>query len=83
LQTWLLLLVLCATLLTREWQHQKTVTALLDRLMSKAGYEPLTEETSTNAEPSTVTKEVKSKAQLLAQAGAVHFRVPQSDIEIR
>ena len=83
MQTWLLLLVLCATLITREYQNHKVIEALIDRLMSKAGYEPLTEETATNAEPSRVTKEVKSKAQLLAQAGAVHFRVPQSDIEIR
>jgi hypothetical protein len=76
LQDSLVSLGLLLLLAVREWQHHKTVKALLDRLMIKQGYEPLTvtEDATMKREPPRM--EWRRKESILANAGAVHFKTP-------
>jgi hypothetical protein len=40
---WLTSFLLCLLIVVREWQHQKIQTSLLDRLLTREGFEPVSE----------------------------------------
>jgi hypothetical protein len=71
---WLGLLLLCLLLAVREHQHHKLVLSLLDRLMSKEGFEPVSE---------IPEEESPVKQQVEQMAGGVRIKIPMPNSGIR
>jgi hypothetical protein len=64
---WLTSFLLCLLIVAREYQHQKIQTTLLDRLLTREGFEPVTE---LPEEDSPVREQVEQLA------GGVRIKMP-------
>lgn len=86
LQFWLLLGVLGTILLLREYQHQKIVRGLIDKILIKSGDGPLPEENPIQAVIEKLMPEERKpynqpdKKKENREKQMVHFNVPGLDV---
>lgn len=86
LQFWLLLGVLGTILLLREYQHQKIVRALIDKILIKNGDGPLPEENPVQAVIEKLMPEERkpynqpNEKKREREKQMVHFNVPGLDV---
>jgi hypothetical protein len=71
---WPVLLLSFSLLAVREWQHHKIVLSLLDRLMSKEGFEPVSEIPEDDS---------PVKQQVEQMAGGVRIKIPMPGLKVR
>jgi hypothetical protein len=76
LPPYVLSLLILLLFVVRERQNKQLVMELLNRLMIKEGYAPISDTADPPIKREPTRTEIKTQEQLAAAQGKVHFRMP-------